>query len=146
MKKLFYIPILLIIVCVAGYLIYTANTPRENYKEGFKNVADEGTSSEEDVNIEAQIKAQLIEKHGGSDEIAVSVEEITKDIFARGYVGPADGGPGGGWYAKKVGAAWELVWDGNGLIFCTSLDGYEDFPNTMIPECYDDTKMESVAR
>ena len=50
------------------------------------------------------------------------------------------------WFAAKVGGVWELVWDGNGSIYCSDLVNYPDYPIDMIPECYDEIEGKIVNR
>lgn len=96
---------------------------------------------------EVMIKAVLVEKNGwNADEISVGVLQ-SDGTYAMGAAGPTEGGPGGGaWFAKKVDGQWKIVWDGNGSIMCSDLKDYPDFPNTMIPECYDQTTGNMVQR
>ena len=58
------------------------------------------------------------------------------------------GGEGGGgrWFAAKVNGLWKLVWDGNGIIKCSDLADYPEFPVSMIPECFDEASDKLVKR
>jgi hypothetical protein len=42
------------------------------------------------------------------------------------------------WFAALVDGEWRIVWDGNGVIDCPSVDPYPDFPASMIPACFTD--------
>lgn len=97
--------------------------------------------------ISEQIEQAIIEKRGDYGGLEISVSEVVDDTYAKGGAMPEGGGPGGGmWFAKLVDGEWELVWDGNGAIYCSDLEGYEDFPSRLIPECYDENSMNTVTR
>jgi hypothetical protein len=93
-------------------------------------------TADESVTIKTQIKEALVTKHGsGASKLEVTVSKIEGN-YAKG--GAAVVGEGGGmWFGAKVGDQWKLVWDGNGIINCSDLTVYPDFPATMIPECFD---------
>jgi hypothetical protein len=50
------------------------------------------------------------------------------------------------WFAAKVEGKWTLVYDGNGIILCSEVAPYPDFPKTMIPECWDGKTNKIVVR
>jgi len=52
---------------------------------------------------------------------------------------------GGGWLAFMNNNRWEIIWDGNGVIDCLSVDQY-DFPVEMVSECWDEEKGVMVDR
>jgi len=90
------------------------------------------------------VRQALIAKHGQSaGQLTITVAKIQGN-YASGGAAAADGG--GMWFAAKVKGNWELVWDGNGVILCSDLVKYPDFPNTLIPECYDETSQKSSKR
>jgi hypothetical protein len=90
------------------------------------------------------VKQALVAKHGQSaNELTITVSTIQGN-YASG--GAAATGGGGMWFAAKVNGIWQLVWDGNGVIFCSALQKYPDFPNTLIPECFDETSQKSIKR
>lgn len=67
--------------------------------------------------------------------------------YAKGGVTEKNAEAGGGfWFAKKVSGKWEIVADGNGIILCSSLTAYPDYPKSLIPSCYDKTKDTIVTR
>jgi hypothetical protein len=99
--------------------------------------------SEEELAV--LIKQMLIAKHGSSAEtLDVGVSKISGN-YAQGSASEAGLG-GGMWFATDINGEWELVWDGNGIIECESLNDYPDFPNTLIPECFDKSSNEMVER
>jgi hypothetical protein len=57
-----------------------------------------------------------------------------------------DGGGGGIYFAVKVNGEWKIVADGNGVISCDSLKDYPDYPNTLIPACYQGPEGKIVKR
>lgn len=77
-------------------------------------------------------------------EITISSNDGT---YAKGGVRDKNEVAGGGyWFAKKVSGKWEIVADGNGMILCSSLKAYPDYPVSLIPECYDDVKAMNIKR
>lgn len=110
-------------------------------------------ASEEDcvsgvMSDEGAIKTALVKRNGWEDEQAIELTIVENNgTFARGGVGdPAFPGTGGLWFAKKVGGEWKIVWDGNGIVKCGAMREYEDFPASMIPQCYDEASGELVGR
>lgn len=116
----------------------------------FEKEKEQSDSSSNNINespIETQIMGAIIEKRGNFGDLVITVDEIIDDTYAKGGAMPAEGIAGGGmWIAKKVDGKWELVWDGNGAIYCSDLIGYEDIPGRLVPECYDETTMTVVIR
>ena len=97
--------------------------------------------------LQTAIKEQIVAKRGASAQnLEITVAKIEGD-YAQGGAKPSDGEMGGGmWFAARADSKWQLVWDGNGIIECTDLKSYPDFPNSMIPECYDSPKQDMVQR
>lgn len=99
---------------------------------------------DETATLMAAVKAGLITEHGqdaGNMNLTVS---LIQGNYAKGM---ANGSGGGGiWFAAKVNGMWKLVWDGNGIIQCSDLTNYPDFPNTLIPECYNMSTQQNVVR
>lgn len=102
-------------------------------------------SVDEKENITNAIKKALIAEHGSdAGKLNVTVSKIV-DNYAQG--GASQVGAGGGmWFAAKVEGNWELVWDGNGIINCSDLTDFPDFPVNMIPECFDETNNAMIKR
>lgn len=99
---------------------------------------------DETATLIAAMKAAIIAKRG---QDASSLDFTVNKIQGNYAQGAASSGQGGGmWFAAKVNGVWKLVWDGNGTILCTDLTNYPDFPNTMIPECWNDATQKSVTR
>jgi hypothetical protein len=74
--------------------------------------------------------------------MTITVSKIAGN-FAQG--GASEQGGGGMWFAAKAGGVWNLAWDGNGTISCTSVNPY-NFPTTMIPQCWNDATQKMVTR
>ena len=106
---------------------------REN-KTGGQEYVVGGDKNKTDQEL---IKQALVDKYdGGFTEMVVTVSQ-NDGQYATGSVGSADPmGGGGAFFAAKVGGLWEIVWDGNGFVMCEDLVGHEDFPTSLIPECY----------
>ena len=108
-----------------------------------KNATPTPTVDEKAV-IENVIKKYIALKHGSNeDSLTLTVSKIEGN-YAQG--GVSDEGGGGMWFAAKEDSVWKLVWDGNGVIECSDISLYPDFPTSMIPECYDSTTQSSVQR
>jgi hypothetical protein len=105
-------------------------------------------SEEVDLNqVAGEVKKLLVDKHGADfEQMAVTVSRIEGD-FAQGGAKPQEEGIGGGmWFGAKVNGQWRLVWDGNGMILCSDLTNYPDFPKNMIGECYEEATGKTVIR
>ena len=108
-----------------------------------KNITLTPTVDEEAI-LKTIIKKYINTKHGGSeDSLTISVSRIEGN-YAQG--GASDEGGGGMWFAAKEDGVWKLVWDGNGVIECSTFALYPNFPTSMIPECYDTAKQDIVQR
>ncbi len=107
------------------------------------NTTSTPTVDETEV-LKAAMKAAIVAKRGPD---AASMTYIVKKIEGNYAQGGASAQAGGGmWFAAKVNGTWNLVWDGNGVILCSDLTAYPDFPKTMIPECYNDKTNKTVTR
>lgn len=107
-------------------------------------IASSSADMDDEKSVLEAVKLALVEKHGPNFlqmDYKLSKHE---DNYASGTVN-GDGG-GGMWFAAKVGEKWEVVADGNGVILCSQLEPYPDFPNSMIPECWDETNAKIVKR
>lgn len=90
------------------------------------------------------IKKYIALKHKSDENsLTITVSKIEGN-YAQGSV--SEEGGGGMWFAEKNEGAWMLVWDGNGTIECSTFKLYPNFPTSMIPECYDSSKQETVKR
>lgn len=103
------------------------------------------TQMNKEEEVRDAVRAQLIAKHGSDAEAL----QITIAIIDGGYAkgGASVEGMGGGmWFAAQTEGEWKLVWDGNGIIECSDLDAYPEFPSTLIPECYDSLTQQIINR
>lgn len=92
----------------------------------------------------AAVKQGLVVEHGpDANSLNVTVSTI-QNGYAKGMASSQGGG--GLWFAAKVGGVWKLVWDGNGIIDCTTLTPYPNFPTSMIPECFNSSTQKMVTR
>lgn len=90
------------------------------------------------------IKKYIALKHNSNESaLTLTVSQIDGN-YAKGSV--SDESSGGMWFAEKKDGAWMLVWDGNGIIECDTLTLYPDFSKSIIPECYDTAKQNTVKR
>ena len=99
-------------------------------------------TSDSNVNID-EIRAALAAKHGDVSAWTITVTGVNGN-FAKGNVSTGEGG--GMWFAVKVENSWKLVWDGNGIIECTSVSPYPGFPADMIPQCYSTASGQLITR
>lgn len=160
MKKIpFNLIIFILISCFAAYYVIDNYPELAFFKKNSEEMSTKTGSEKEpemtendpqlttEEQVEIAIKKALIKKRDFSPDIAVNASEIVDGIYATGSAGSPTGGPGGGmWLAKKIDGEWELIWDGNGAIYCKDLEGYEDFPTKLISECYNETIMQTVTR
>ncbi len=91
------------------------------------------------------IKETLFNKNNWDKNSNIIVQVLTNDGKYASGTATADGG-GGYFYAVKDGSNWIIVADGNGMIMCSNLVKYPDYPDTLIPECYDSTTQKTVKR
>lgn len=99
---------------------------------------------DETATIIEAMKTAIVAKRGQSaNELTYTVTKV-EGLYAQG--GASGEGGGGMWFAAKVDNVWKLVWDGNGIILCSDLTGYPDFPKSMIPECFDNIGQKMVKR
>lgn len=72
------------------------------------------------------------------DEVRINSVQRSGDYLKGGVkFGPGGVGEGGLFFATKQNSSmWEVVYDGNGIISCKAIDGF-DFPKDMIPQCLD---------
>lgn len=98
-------------------------------------------------NLKNAITAQLKSKYRDTNwEMKVEVSKIIGD-YASGGVRPAEGEIGGAmWLAAKTNGDWVLVWDGNGIISCEALTPYPAFPDSLAPECWNETTQKLINR
>lgn len=91
------------------------------------------------------IKQALFTKNNWkeSDKITVSVSQ-NDGVYASGTASSEGGG--GYFYAVKNSGQWIIVADGNGVISCASLEQYPNYPQTLIPECYNEKTGETEQR
>lgn len=95
---------------------------------------DDATSAPSDAEVLTAVTAALHQKHDlAPGTLEVTLDRILDGRYASG--GAHDVGSGGLWFATLVDGDWRVVWDGNGVIDCPSVDPYPDFPASMIPTC-----------
>jgi hypothetical protein len=75
-------------------------------------------------------------------KMLIAIDSIDGD-YASGLVTDPDGLGGASWLAYRDDGSWQIVWDGNGDIYCQDIEGF-DFPVEMVSECYDFENQEMV--
>lgn len=140
-KVLTTISIIAPVVIILGVIFYT-QANRKAEEKSTASVVKETPITVNETEMETPtdeelIKEALVEKNDWDpNEISVTISK-SDGTYATGGAGSNTPGPGGGiWFAKKVDGNWEIVWDGNGVVMCTDMIGYEDYPTELIPECY----------
>lgn len=94
--------------------------------------------------ILSSVKAALIAKHGADfSDLNYSINKVEGNYASGGVSGT---GGGGMWFAAKVGVDWKIVSDGNGVILCSDLVAYPNFPKDLIPECWDASVNKLITR
>ena len=140
MKIIILIVLLIIIVFTGFYFLQikkdSSPTPIE--------ITPTITTSQEPT--EAQIIKALSEKNSWDESnIEVGISRVEGN-FAKGSVNPKDEMGGGLWFAAKVNGIWKIVYDGNGIITCSQLADYQNFPKDLIPSCYDEQTEKLLTR
>jgi hypothetical protein len=100
---------------------------------------------EETMSDLEQIRILFSEKYDkplGDVELSISKNTGT---YATGGVKFAGEISGAMWLACNDGEGWIIVHDGQGTIPCESVDPY-DFPNSMVPECWDEATSKLITR
>ncbi len=100
----------------------------------------EPTVQSVETDIQTAVAKALATKNNWQkwDNLAVTVTS-NDGVYAKGGVKEKDVEVGGGyWFAKKVGNEWIIVADGNGVILCSSVEKFPDYPVALIPECFDE--------
>lgn len=91
------------------------------------------------------IKAAMAAKHGKAvADVNLTISKNT-GTHATGSVNFAGEVGGGWWLAAKSGGSWVIVQDGNGTMDCGVIAPY-NFPNTIVPECWDEATGKIVVR
>ena len=89
-------------------------------------------------NLDSVIKEHLSSKFN-KDMEDISVLSLQSDgSFARGAVGLKDFEGEVSVLAKKVGKTWEVLFSGTDLVPCNIVDPI-NFPENIMPECWDET-------
>ena len=100
--------------------------------------------ADDNQTIIAAVKQALVAKHGSDfSTLNYSIKKVEGN-YASGMVNGSGGG--GMWFAAKVNGIWTIVSDGNGVTMCSDLVPYPNFPNDMIPECWDASTGKNVIR
>ncbi|MEZ4503680.1 MAG: hypothetical protein R3C39_13725 [Dehalococcoidia bacterium] len=100
---------------------------------------DEGTAdaTPSDGDVLSSVTAALEAKYGWDEGAAtVTLDTVEDERFAKGGVTDPEGS-GALWFASLVDGEWRIVFDGNGIVDCASLEPYPDFPTSMLPQCVD---------
>ena len=140
---------IIIPIIVALFVIYFVQANKSN-EENTVNSSTPTVTSEQvqvELNDTDLIKEALVLKNDWNpNDIEVTITS-NEGKFAKGMVGPVGGGPGGGlFFAALVNGEWEIVWDGNGITDCASLEAYPDYPTDLIPQCYDSSTGQMIER
>jgi hypothetical protein len=92
----------------------------------------------------AMVKASEVARIGADANASTYTVSQIQGNYARGMASASGGGAI--WFAAKVNGTWKLVFIGNGTVQCSQLVNYPNFPNTMIPECWDAVNQKNVTR
>jgi len=141
---------------IGGYFLGQKNAINSSPKNDFTEVTPTVTSIPENSELVEStptptidegelIKAALFKKNNWSKTDDITVKVSTNDGKYASGTATSQGG-GGYFYAVKDNDIWIIVADGNGVIECSSLTDYPDYPKTLISECYDTAAKKSVKR
>lgn len=110
-----------------------AEIPEDEVKLGVVSTED-GIGAE----IEEALQEVNVEMEG--KDLKINVDKV-EGGFAMGGVTEVEGGGvgGAGWMAAKVDGEWMIVWNGNGVINCESVNAV-NFPTEWVSECWDGEK------
>jgi len=138
MKKFIILP-LLFLIFTGCQMNWMADDEIGNQKNNGKTVDENGDelgANESNQNDEGII-AQLFAEKFSLDVNDIKLDNLVKDdhhMAGTVMIGDEPGGAGG-FIASDEKGAWEIVWDGNGLIDCGRITDY-DFSGEMVPSCY----------
>ena len=91
------------------------------------------------------LKSAMAAKHNKAvADVELTVSKNTGS-HATGGVSFAGEVGGGWWLGAKTGGSWVIVQDGNGTMDCGVIAPY-NFPNTIVPECWDEATQKLVIR
>jgi len=128
-----------VIIIIIAIIVVAIAACRIIFKPAPKSEPEEKGGKEALLSEEEAIKKLFAEKYDKElSEITINISQETEN-YLRGEVEFQPGGPGssGGFLAAKVNGDWELVYDGNGVIFCSVIEPY-NFPVNMVMECFDE--------
>ena len=92
----------------------------------------------------AMVKASEVARIGADANASTYTVSLIQGNYAQGMASASAGGAI--WFAAKVNGTWKLVFIGNGTVQCSDFTSYPDFPNTMIPDCWDAVNQKTVIR
>jgi putative hemolysin len=92
-----------------------------------------------------KIKQALIAKGLDLTGMKVTIHKHLGKYIAGGVVPISEPGGGGYVFAAKDNGVMKIVADGNGVIMCTMLEDYPDYPSYLISACIDEAG-NSIAR
>jgi hypothetical protein len=121
-------------------------TPTPTPFVGSQQVTPTETPEQAKANLGEAVSQLFIEKYGwDAGSFTVAVNKI-EGSYSSGSVKQNQEQSGGMWFAAKDKGGVYLVYDGNGVIDCALLNDFPNFPNTMIPECYNVKAGKTVKR
>jgi hypothetical protein len=141
----------ILIIALLALLAYLYTKPNQKIEISLTTPSTNGSTTIPTLNPTPTIsdneliRLALFAKNNWVDDGSMTFTIKTNDgKYASG--GISSQGGGGYFFAEKVNGQWEIVADGNGIIECSSLVKYSDFPKTLIPECYDSVAQKIVKR
>lgn len=95
------------------------------------------SATPQDTMLKSVAEALSKKYHKPADSYIVTLSTKSGN-YAKGSVTVMGEQGGGLWFAANVYGVWQLVYDGNGIVTCSNLTAYPDFPSTLIPQCFDE--------
>jgi hypothetical protein len=118
-------------------LVSACSSNNDSLSTATTEATSAATMTATDDQVLAAVTTALETKNGWEAGAAtVTLDTVEGAQFAKGGVTDPQGG-GALWFAALIDGAWQIVWDGNGIVDCASLDPYPNFPNSLLPQCVD---------
>lgn len=111
-------------------------------EESFDTPTPQATSTAQVASDEEKIQKAMAEHRSKSVSATSIAVSQTSGSYATGTVS-FDGEMSGGWFlaVKTDDNDWKIVSDGNGTVACGDIADF-DFPQDMVPQCWDESLME----
>ncbi len=135
--------VLFVLMTLTGVFLY--NKIGSENKTPVTPITKTATPTTKDTLI-GDITRDFSKKYKKPTETITITLDTKLDSYAKGLIKFKDENGGGMWFAVKINGVWQLIYDGNGIISCGILVDYPEFPNDLIPQCFDEYKNTLINR